>query len=48
MDLTQREIEQLSEEEYACLLAYGDAYICETTTDEEYEAYLESHRLFDL
>jgi|TARA_R100000084_G_C4512526_1_gene83113 hypothetical protein len=48
MELTQREIEQLSPEEYSCLLAYGDAYICKTTTDEDYEEYLRSHLEFDL
>ena len=48
MELTQYEIEHLTEEEYACFLAYGDAFICETTTDEEYEEYLQSHNQFDL
>ena len=48
MELTQYEIEQLTEEEYSCLLAYGDAFICGTTTDEDYEEYLKSHNQFDL
>ena len=48
MELSQFEIENLTEEEYSCLLAYGDAFICETTTDEQYEDYLRSHQEFDL
>lgn len=48
MELTQREIEQLSLEEFTCFLAYGNPYICESTTNDEYEEYLKSYLMFDL
>lgn len=46
-DLTQPEIEALDPESYSHYLAFGVPLSMELT-EEEYEAWLESHRMFDL
>ena len=48
MNLSDYEIDRLSPPQYICWLVYGDPFICETTTDEEYEEYIRSHYEFDL
>jgi hypothetical protein len=46
-DLTQLEIEELTEEDYAMFLAYGVTKPYEIQT-EHYESFLKSQRKFDL
>lgn len=46
-DLTQEEIEALDPESYSNFLAFGEPLMPELT-EEEYEEYIQSHRLFDL
>jgi hypothetical protein len=46
-DLTQEQIEELDPESYSHFLAFGDPLSTELP-DEEYEAWLEQHRIFDL
>ena len=45
--LSQQEIEQLTPEEYAMYLAYGDPKVS-SLTDEEMDRYVKSHKEFDL
>ena len=46
-ELTQQEIEDLTEEDYAMFLAYGVTNPYEIK-EEHYESYLKSQRKFDL
>ncbi len=46
-ELTQQEIEELSEEDYSMYLAYGVTKPYEIK-EEHYESYLKSQRKFDL
>lgn len=46
-DLTQAEIDRLGAEEYSNFLAYGAALAPEVPEDE-YQAYLEANRIYDL
>lgn len=46
-DLAQAEIDELDAESYSNFLAFGDPPVVELPEDE-YEAWLESHRIFDL
>ena len=46
-NLTQHEIEKLSEEDYSMYLAYGVTKPYEIK-EEHYESYLKSQRKFDL
>ena len=46
-DLTQAEIEALDPESYSNFVAFGDPLMPEVS-DEDYEAWLEQHRIFDL
>tara|TARA_R100000278_G_scaffold64079_1_gene51597 strand:+ start:79 stop:225 length:147 start_codon:yes stop_codon:yes gene_type:complete len=46
-ELTQQEIEDLTEEDYAMFLAYGVTNPDEIK-EEHYESYLKSQRKFDL
>lgn len=47
-DLTHEELEALDPESYSNYLAFGEVLMPEFKDDEEYEAYLESHRQYDL
>ena len=46
-DLTQAEIDELDAEQYSNYLAFGPLLAPEVP-DEEYQAYIESYRTFDL
>ena len=46
-ELTQKEIEDLTEEDYSMFLAYGVTNTHEIK-EEHYESYLKSQRKFDL
>jgi len=47
MELSQQEIDELTDEEYAYFLAYGDPKL-KQLSEEELECYIKSHKEFDL
>jgi len=47
MELSQQEIDELSDEDYAWFLAYGDPKL-KQLSEEELESYIRSYKLFDL
>ena len=50
MDLTQQELENLTEDQYSCFLAYGDLTLCKAMEDDDlaYASYLRNYLSFDL
>lgn len=47
-NLTQKEIDELSAEDYSYFLSYGELPPTEELNEVEYESYLRSHLLYDL